>query len=264
MSIRRATCYGEMRKFNPYHDARGRFSSAGASASFTYAPGKSKAHDLAIQREKNRLDAVTEAADGSHSVNTETRGHLKSMDVDEAASYTAKECGISKQEAMEMNKAVNAYSVGDAYNIRAWQTTGNAGSMSAEEAKTLSDRVEKFIERSKKWEGGTLYRGIAVDQATANSIVQKAKSGGKIDMMGTSSWSSDKSIAEDFGSMIAGKTDAVIIFKTGATKKGTSIRHLSDYEDQDEVIISKGARWVCKNVSGGSGAFFEIELEEMP
>lgn len=44
----------EVEKFNPYHDARGRFATADSYTSFTYAPGKSKAHDLAIQREKER------------------------------------------------------------------------------------------------------------------------------------------------------------------------------------------------------------------
>lgn len=42
------------RKFNPYHDARGRFSTSNGAASFTYAPGKSRAHDLAIQRAKKK------------------------------------------------------------------------------------------------------------------------------------------------------------------------------------------------------------------
>ena len=37
-------------KFNPYHDARGRFASANSATSFTYAPGKSRAHNLAIAR----------------------------------------------------------------------------------------------------------------------------------------------------------------------------------------------------------------------
>lgn len=41
-------------KFNPYHDRLGRFTSPGAAASFTYSPGKSKAHDMAIAREKER------------------------------------------------------------------------------------------------------------------------------------------------------------------------------------------------------------------
>lgn len=56
-----AKSYAEMRKFNPYHDARGRFSTANGSASFTYAPGKSKAHDLAIQRAKDK--AKSQAGD---------------------------------------------------------------------------------------------------------------------------------------------------------------------------------------------------------
>lgn len=44
--------FDEILKFNPYHDSRGRFASANSAASFTYAPGKSTAHDKAIQRGK--------------------------------------------------------------------------------------------------------------------------------------------------------------------------------------------------------------------
>lgn len=44
----------EVQKFNPYHDARGRFTSANSAASMTWSPGKSKAHDKAIDREKKR------------------------------------------------------------------------------------------------------------------------------------------------------------------------------------------------------------------
>lgn len=44
--------FADILKFNPYHDSRGRFASANAATSFTYAPGKSKAHDGAIAREK--------------------------------------------------------------------------------------------------------------------------------------------------------------------------------------------------------------------
>lgn len=44
-----------MAKFNPYHDRLGRFTTADGYATFTYAPGKSKAHDLAIQRQQQRF-----------------------------------------------------------------------------------------------------------------------------------------------------------------------------------------------------------------
>ena len=50
-----AKTFNEILKFNPYHDARGRFASSNGYASFTYAPGKSKAHDLAIQRQLQRF-----------------------------------------------------------------------------------------------------------------------------------------------------------------------------------------------------------------
>lgn len=50
----------EVEKFNPYHGSDGRFTSAGSATSFTYSPGKSKAHDMAIAREKERAKAEDE------------------------------------------------------------------------------------------------------------------------------------------------------------------------------------------------------------
>ncbi|MDO4280770.1 MAG: hypothetical protein Q4C56_03985 [Peptococcaceae bacterium] len=44
----------EVEKFNPYHDALGRFATAGVATSFTWKPGASAAHDAAIAREKAR------------------------------------------------------------------------------------------------------------------------------------------------------------------------------------------------------------------
>ena len=48
-----AKTFADLTKFNPYHDSKGRFASSSSAASFTYAPGKSTAHDAAIQREKD-------------------------------------------------------------------------------------------------------------------------------------------------------------------------------------------------------------------
>lgn len=58
-----------LEKFNPYHDSKGRFSSANGAASFTYAPGKSKAHDMAIAREKER--AKSAAGGGTAAIEVE-------------------------------------------------------------------------------------------------------------------------------------------------------------------------------------------------
>lgn len=45
-----AITFDEILKLNPCHDARGRFASANSYTSFTFKPGNSKTHDLAIQR----------------------------------------------------------------------------------------------------------------------------------------------------------------------------------------------------------------------
>ena len=62
----------EVEKFNPYHDARGRFASANGATSFTYAPGKSKAHDNAIAGERTRHASESTIANGGISI------HVKS------------------------------------------------------------------------------------------------------------------------------------------------------------------------------------------
>lgn len=65
----------EMAKFNPYHDSRGRFATASGATSFTYAPGKSKAHDLAIQREKERhAAAISNPTNDPETIAGMTRG----------------------------------------------------------------------------------------------------------------------------------------------------------------------------------------------
>lgn len=52
-----AKTFGEILKFNPYHDSQGRFASAGSAASFTYKPGASTEHSKAIEREKEKAGA---------------------------------------------------------------------------------------------------------------------------------------------------------------------------------------------------------------
>lgn len=58
VEVNKADRIVEVEKFNPYHDSKGRFASANSAASFTYSPGKSKAHDNAIAREKERQAAA--------------------------------------------------------------------------------------------------------------------------------------------------------------------------------------------------------------
>lgn len=260
---KKSATFNEILKFNPYHGPDGRFSSANGAHSFTYAPGKSRAHDLAIEREKQR-QAAPGSSGGAGSQGT--REHLPYMNNKEAVANTMKECGVSEQEAKEMVKEISGYTEGYATDMRNWQQYGDGyilDGMSSKEAKTMSEQCEKFIELSPKWGGGELYRGIGVDEDTAHRILDDISYSMKpFDMKGTSSWSSDRSIADDFSEGCG--SDVAIIFKTPGTKKGTSIDHLSEFS-QSEVLVSKDARWDVKRINGSiDDGYIEIEMEELP
>lgn len=76
--VDKAKTFEEVIKFNPYHDAKGRFTSSGGATSFTYKPGASKAHDMAIAREKARTEAEN-AKNGANAKITEAENKLKGV-----------------------------------------------------------------------------------------------------------------------------------------------------------------------------------------
>lgn len=100
----------EIQKFNPYHDRLGRFTSAGSESSFTYAPGKSKAHDKAIERHKERMaaSAPTEAqAKTLKGIESRTRNLKK-----EQFRVVDREGNVVMQKQGDKNSV--SYSVGEA------------------------------------------------------------------------------------------------------------------------------------------------------
>lgn len=105
-----AKTFDEILKFNPYHDSRGRFASAGAAASFTYSPGKSKAHDKAIERERERISAImpTEAQSKTlKSIESRTRNLKK-----EQFRVVDREGNVVMQKQGDQNSV--SYKIGEA------------------------------------------------------------------------------------------------------------------------------------------------------
>lgn len=84
-----AQTFAEIAKFNPYHDARGRFASANAATSFTYVPGKSTAHDNAIQREKQTDGAATGKGFKGTLYHGSPSTDIEEFDIDRAGSNTS-------------------------------------------------------------------------------------------------------------------------------------------------------------------------------
>lgn len=125
-----AKTFDEILKFNPYHDSRGRFSSANGAASMTYAPGKSKAHDNAIERDKSAYNTaaglVSKAKENepamtqtlqecAASVGGEMVGLQYAVKSEESLTRKIKtemkERGVSAEEAGASMKDVNRYTM---------------------------------------------------------------------------------------------------------------------------------------------------------
>jgi len=214
-----------VQKYNHNHDERGRF-------------------------------ATTSRAGGQH------KPHMKGQELVE---YTMKELGISQQEAKDMIREISGYTDGYATDMRTWQQGGSRfdmQEMTPSEAKRMSDQVERYIDLAPKWGDGDIYRGVGVDDVTAGRILDEIYSDKPISMMGTSSWTSDRSIAEDFSELPS--ADIAIIFHAPGTQKGTSIDHISDFS-QSEVLVSKEARWKVKQFEGGiDDGYMIVDLEELP
>lgn len=142
----------EVAKFNPYHDAKGRFASANSYTSFTYKPGQGAMYDRAIQREKERAAAL--AGSGSAKIGAaeeNIRGMLKDGAV-------VKLEGIDPEMAEPIQQSISSVlerypSVKDAFE--GFTTDDPKGEYFAENASTTAcyDPSTKLIHLNTKFYG---------------------------------------------------------------------------------------------------------------
>lgn len=230
--------FEEILKFNPYHDALGRFASANGATSFTIHT-KSPAGQKAIANIKAKAQAGgggggsssgdTKPAEPKVEVKpkklkyimseTDQKSHKKGQYLNDPWKETdentydkvAADLHVDKQKAKDMAVSINKYSGSYYDDIRASSRGDN------DDYKHEADMCEEFIKASPKWAGGKLYRGIKVyDKGTADAILKKVAKKQPIDMRGVSSWSSKKSVADDFS---GGSHPIVFVTNGTATKK---------------------------------------------
>lgn len=274
-----AQTFTEILKFNPYHDKNGRFASANGAASFTYSPGKSKAHDMAIAREKDKQKTtgasggVAEQSkeltpDDKDWVNTKKQSahlYLSRAYNHKDAERVANATETDEETAKKMIKAVDRFVAHECTYIRKAQMDTRNGNDCNAKDKEDADSIESFIQRSPKWAGGNLHRGINVSQDTASDIVKRVQAGETLDMQGISSWSSESKIAVDFAhTSFQGRVGVVFHTNAKETTKGTSIKHLSELEHEKEVLMSESARYKGTRVVNNTAKnLIEIYVDEV-
>ncbi|GAI97878.1 unnamed protein product [marine sediment metagenome] len=91
--------------------------------------------------------------------------------------------------------------------------------------------MEKYITFSPKYLDKPVYRGIFIEKEEIKGIFKK---GLTQDTLGTSSWTSTLRQAQEKGN---------VIFKIMKNKVGTSIRHMSKWTIENEIIFSKNIKF---------------------
>lgn len=191
--------------------------------------------------------------------NSATAGHLddRYSDNEERAQFLQEALGLSEDEAYEMAVAFEDFTGGDYSDIRYAMYHNNTNSDFYAEGQ----RLEEYISKSPKYYNkGEIYRGIKLTDAEAENLVNTLSNGGVIDMRGISSWSSNLSTAKNFA---ANPTGSSIVFRLpNGTKAGASIRHVSEYFGENEVLVSMKTQYSASKIVQTGTGHWEIYLVE--
>lgn len=177
--------------------------------------------------------------------------------------FIMKQLGIDEGTASRYNDAVESYSSSYYTDIRNYQKgrPQNASQRKLDRYKQWGEDLEQFIAQSPKWGGGTTYRGFSTSPERYEKLLADMASGKELDMGGTSSWSTSKVQAEKFAKL-NGWDDYSVIIECKGPNRGTSIRALAAYPDEDEVLVSRHARYKITGTRQ-EGSFMIFEVEEV-
>ena len=176
--------------------------------------------------------------------------------------FIMKQLGIDERTARRYNDAVRSYSGNYYTEIRNYQKgrLQNASQADLDRYKQLGEDLEQFIDQSPKWGGGTTYRGFSTSPERYEKLLADMASGKELDMGGTSSWSTNRSKAEQFSASESGLDDWQVVLECKGPNRGTSIRAVSIYTEEDEVLVSRLARYkITGTRQEGSFTIFEVE-----
>lgn len=179
------------------------------------------------------------------------KGHLTADEIPKTPEETAKYIGSTVQEAKDMFDAVQDFTASAYSGIRRAQRGEKASDIPELQKKYDSEakRIEGYIERAPKWGGGVTYRGMSLPA----SVVKGLTVGGTFDVnLGTASWSTQESTARSFSKSGSGSRHVVFVSQTQS--KGTSIKHISYFAKENEVLVSKNAKYTITNISTKSGS----------
>lgn len=113
-----------------------------------------------------------------------------------------------------------------------------------------NDIIERYIEAAPHYEGHDIYRGLSLSKNDFLVLLKSYKLGEAIDLKTISSWSNIRSVADEYA--YTGKQSYRIIYQIKLKKEESTpavpIRHLSQWENESEVLMSGNTSLTIKDI----------------
>jgi hypothetical protein len=217
------------------------------------AAAKKKASIEAAKAAKAAKKSVGKGLDGYSTAVQTDHPEIKRTEAEKIAQIKDM-LNCTEEQAKAYYKAVYGFSWQWDYEIRQVQC-GNTKFTSRhghtlDEIKKRAEDLEEFIRKSPQWKGGTTYRGLSLSDKELKDTMDKLRKG-TFDNKGSASWSTDYGVSENFAGSNLGeysdrfgdeKTNRVVLLLK-EQKHATSIRHISRFISEDEVLASKNCRY---------------------
>ena len=176
--------------------------------------------------------------------------------------------GIDQDKA---ERAFAEWAMGEVYDIREAQQNG--------ESNKGADYIEELIQKSNvHFEGDPIYRGIMVDQETIDRLTANVESIDYdeeavhlVDMLGTSSWTTDQETAEHFATEAAKVMegdmeltgDIPLVFEIPNVQENDILIDIDEFAglDQSEILMSKDAALDITGIREENGVYYaELDI----
>lgn len=178
--------------------------------------------------------------------------------LDKAAKKAAKLMGVSKEEGYKVVEGVRYFTREDGYKaVRALDKGGDAlekyvasedlppsfaSKLRKGKPQEYTEAINKMLNSPKvpRYDG-EIYRGLSSKFLETNSL----EPGTEFSLQAMSSFSSNQKIAERF----AGGSEGVVI-KVKQNTQGVSIKNISTFAEEDEVLVPKNTKYRVVSVEG--------------
>ena len=224
---------------------------------------KSSENDAIKKVTKHNPKSTNETPQSEHNLNdSRMRG---SDGIDAIVDAT----GATREQAKDYLEAVIGFSWEWDYEIRQVQCGNNVKSKYGHTLESITKKaidLEEFIAKSPRWMGRETYRGISLSPKEIAYTRAELKKG-SYTMLGAASWSTAEHTAKSFAGRHIGDTSSSfgdkktkkVVFIAKDHTKATSIRHLSEFPGENEVLASKQCKYkIVSERTEGDYLIFEI------